>query len=53
MLDKARVSYPRMWALLVVVTCCLGPEVLEFGQHAVLLILNGRTPGDEYGQFTV
>ena len=30
-----------------------GPELLRFGQHADLLILNGRTPRDEYGQFTL
>jgi len=29
-----------------------GPELLGFCQQADLLILNGRTPGDEYGQFT-
>ena len=29
-----------------------GPELLGFYQQATLLILNGRTPGDEYGQFT-
>ena len=27
-----------------------GSELLEFWQQANLLILNGRTPGDEYGQ---
>jgi len=29
-----------------------GPELLGFCQQADLLILNGRTPGDEYGYFT-
>ncbi len=29
-----------------------GPELLGFCQQADLLILNGRTPGDKYGQFT-
>jgi len=29
-----------------------GPVLLEFCQQANLLILNGSTPGDEYGQFT-
>ena len=29
-----------------------GPKLLGFCQQANLLILNGRTPGDEYGQFT-
>ncbi|DBA87909.1 TPA: hypothetical protein ACH3X1_004897 [Trebouxia sp. C0004] len=29
-----------------------GPELLGFCQQADLLILNGRTPGDEYGQLT-
>ncbi|DBA81524.1 TPA: hypothetical protein ACH3X1_007298 [Trebouxia sp. C0004] len=29
-----------------------GAELLGFCQQADLLILNGRTPGDEYGQFT-
>ncbi len=29
-----------------------GPELLGFCQQADLLILNGRTLGDEYGQFT-
>ena len=29
------------------------PELLGFCQQADLLILNGRTPGNEYGQFGV
>ena len=29
-----------------------GPELLGFCQQNNLLVLNGRTPGDEYGQFT-
>jgi len=29
-----------------------GPELLGFCQQADFLILNGRTPVDEYGQFT-